>query len=92
MDYCSLSPARVRVESPDVGLDTNNPKFHIEDRRSGDEKVHVWLEKVRGMYEYWYNWKLGSMRLSVMVEVTAMMMSMSMRTCWIQCCRFRELV
>jgi len=40
-------------------MDTDDPKFRIEDRGSGNEQAHVWLEKVEGMYEYQYDWKLG---------------------------------
>jgi len=40
-------------------MDTGDPKFRMEDRGSGNEQAHVWLEKVEGMYEYQYDWKLG---------------------------------
>ena len=45
--------------STDKGMDTDDPKFRIEDRGSGNEQAHVWLEKVEGMYEYQHDWKLG---------------------------------
>jgi len=45
--------------SSDKGMGTDDPKFRIEDRGSGNEQAHVWLEKVEGMYEYQYDWKMG---------------------------------